>query len=53
VNPLPGILPDPRDNSCMPKAARAAGMEYDDLILNVLEIACRRYGIKTIEVKAV
>ena len=53
VNPLPGILPDPRDNSCMPKAARAAGMEYDDLILNVLEIACRRYGIKTIEVKAI
>ena len=25
VNPLPGILPDPADNSCMPKAARAAG----------------------------
>ena len=25
VNPLPGILPDPADNSCLPKAARAAG----------------------------
>jgi D-alanine-D-alanine ligase len=23
VNPLPGILPDPADNSCLPKAARA------------------------------
>ena len=27
LNPLPGILPDPRDNSCFPKAARAAGHE--------------------------
>lgn len=53
VNPLPGILPDPRDNSCMPKAARAAGMEYDDLILTVLEIACRRYGMRTVELNAI
>ncbi|MFL5606517.1 MAG: hypothetical protein ACJ8AD_08740, partial [Gemmatimonadaceae bacterium] len=29
VNPLPGILPDPADNSCLPKAARAAGLDYD------------------------
>ena len=28
VNPLPGILPRPEDNSCFPKAARAAGMTY-------------------------
>ncbi|MEM2122533.1 MAG: ATP-grasp domain-containing protein [Candidatus Bathyarchaeia archaeon] len=53
VNPLPGILPDPRDNSCMPKAARAAGMEYNELILTVLEIACRRYGMKPIELSAI
>ena len=32
VNPLPGILPDPADNSCLPKAARAAGLDYDALI---------------------
>src|ERR1700716_1985902 len=32
VNPLPGILPDPSDNSCLPKAARAAGLDYDALI---------------------
>ena len=32
LNPLPGILPDPRDNSCLPMAARAAGMSYDELI---------------------
>lgn len=45
VNPLPGILPDPAQNSCMPKAARAAGIEYDDLILRVLDIALARYGM--------
>jgi D-alanine-D-alanine ligase len=42
LNPLPGILPDPRDNSCFPKAARAAGMTYDDLIQTVADIAWRR-----------
>jgi D-alanine-D-alanine ligase len=45
LNPLPGILPRPEDNSCFPKAARAAGMSYDELILSVLDIACRRYGL--------
>ncbi|MGA9115238.1 MAG: ATP-grasp domain-containing protein [Bacteroidota bacterium] len=43
VNPLPGILPDPRDNSCFPKAARAAGMSYPELITTVLDIALERY----------
>ena len=42
LNPLPGILPDPRDNSCLPKAARAAGMTYDELIRTVADIAWRR-----------
>lgn len=42
LNPLPGILPDPRDNSCFPKAAREAGMAYDDLIRTVADIAWRR-----------
>lgn len=46
VNPLPGILPDPRQNSCLPKAARAAGIEYDDLILAVLDLALERYGMQ-------
>jgi len=44
INPLPGILPDPLQNSCFPKAARAAGMDYDTLILTVLDIALRRLG---------
>lgn len=45
LNPLPGILPDPKSNSCFPKAARAAGMDYDKLINAVLDAACKRYGI--------
>jgi D-alanine-D-alanine ligase len=45
VNPLPGILPNPDDNSCFPKAARAAGMSYNGLINRVLDIALERTGI--------
>ncbi|HSW38797.1 MAG TPA: D-alanine--D-alanine ligase [Acidobacteriota bacterium] len=45
LNPLPGILPRPEDNSCFPKAARAAGMNYRQLIHAVLDAACKRYGL--------
>jgi D-alanine-D-alanine ligase len=45
LNPLPGILPKPEQNSCFPKAARAAGFSYNQLINTVLDAACRRYGI--------
>jgi D-alanine-D-alanine ligase len=45
VNPLPGILPDPADNSCFPKAARAAGLSYDELIQTCLILAAERQGI--------
>jgi D-alanine-D-alanine ligase len=45
VNPLPGILPDPKDNSCYPTAARAAGYSYNDMILNVLNAARKRYDL--------
>lgn len=45
VNPLPGILPDPADNSCFPKAARAAGMSYDELIQSCLRLAAERQGV--------
>jgi D-alanine-D-alanine ligase len=45
LNPLPGILPRPEDNSCFPKAARAAGISYSQLINEVLDIACKRYGL--------
>jgi D-alanine-D-alanine ligase len=45
VNPLPGILPDPADNSCLPKAARAAGIGYDELIQSCLKFAAVRQGV--------
>jgi D-alanine-D-alanine ligase len=45
VNPLPGILPNPADNSCFPKAARAAGMSYDELIQTCLTLAAERQGL--------
>ena len=45
VNPLPGILPDPEDNSCFPKAARAAGLAYDELIQSCLRHAADRQGV--------
>ncbi len=52
VNPLPGILPNPKDNSCFPKAARAAGMSYDTLIQTVADIAWRRISGKSLLAKA-
>ena len=45
LNPLPGILPDPADNSCLPKAARAAGLSYDELIQACLVHAAERQGV--------
>lgn len=45
LNPLPGILPNPEDNSCFPKAARAAGMNYNQLIQSVLFLAAKRNGL--------
>jgi D-alanine-D-alanine ligase len=51
VNPLPGILPNPEDNSCLPKAARTAGYSYSDLIHRVVEEAAKRYGLRTTRVR--
>jgi len=45
VNPLPGILPNPDDNSCFPKAARAAGIGYDELIQSCALLAAQRQGV--------
>lgn len=53
INPLPGILPRPEDNSCFPKAARAAGMSYSQLINSVLAIAMERYGFPPVRQKEV
>jgi D-alanine-D-alanine ligase len=45
LNPLPGILPDPRDNSCFPKAARSADLSYNRMLQTVLYHAAMRYGL--------
>lgn len=45
INPLPGILPNPEDNSCLPKAARTAGYSYAQMIHRVVDAAKQRLGI--------
>ncbi|HET7789817.1 MAG TPA: hypothetical protein VFK78_03395 [Gemmatimonadales bacterium] len=50
LNPLPGIIPDPRMNSCFPKAARVAGLSYDELIQEVVRLAWRRVHGRELEV---
>jgi D-alanine-D-alanine ligase len=51
VNPLPGILPRPEDNSCLPKAARTAGYSYSDLIHRVVEEASKRCGLRPTRIR--
>lgn len=46
LNPLPGILPRPEQNSCFPKAARAAGISYEQMILSVVEAADARLNLQ-------
>lgn len=45
VNPLPDLPPDPAQSACLPRAARAAGLEYGELIRCVLDIALARHGM--------
>ena len=45
INPLPGIMPDPNENSSFPKAARAAGLTYNQMIQLVLYSAAKRYNL--------
>ncbi len=51
INPLPGVLPRPEDNSCLPKAARTAGYSYSDLIHRVVAEASKRYGLSPSRVR--
>jgi D-alanine-D-alanine ligase len=46
INPLPGILPNPEDNSCLPKAAAAEGLSYDELIQSCVIAAAKRQGVR-------
>jgi len=44
VNPIAGLIPDPKENSRFPKACYAAGMTYNEIILSILEAAKKRYS---------
>ncbi len=46
VNPLPGLIPDPDAHSCLPEAARAAGLSYEQLICTVLWQGLKRYNLQ-------
>jgi len=46
VNPIPGLLPNPKAHSCLPEAARAAGFTYDQLICTILWKALHRYNMQ-------
>ena len=45
LNPLPGILPNPEEHSCFPQAARAAGLDYDSMLNEVLNAAIERHNL--------
>lgn len=46
VNPLPGILPNPKEHSSFPRAARTAGFDYNGMINAVLNTALARNGFR-------
>ncbi|MFH2021530.1 MAG: ATP-grasp domain-containing protein [archaeon] len=45
VNALPGLMPDPLENSRFPKSCYSAGMTYEELVNTVLLEAMERYGL--------
>lgn len=42
INCPVGLLPDPRDNSKLPRCAREAGMSFEQLVGRIIEIARKR-----------
>ncbi len=46
VNCPPGILPDPKDNSRFPRAARAGGMSFAKMLDTVIKSCSSRYGVR-------
>jgi len=46
VNQIPGITPDPKENSRFTLAARIAGYSYEELLEKLIKIALKRYGKK-------
>ena len=46
VNQTPGIIPDPKENSRFPLAARAAGYTFEEMLAKIIKVTCERYKIK-------
>lgn len=46
INSPCGLLPDPKDCSRFPLAARAAGYDFNQLIGKLIDVAAKRYGLK-------
>jgi D-alanine-D-alanine ligase len=45
INALPGLMPDPLENSRFPKACFTAGMTYDEIIMAITTEAMKRQGL--------
>lgn len=43
VNPIAGLIPNPKENSRFPKACYTAGMTFNEIILSILNAAIKRY----------
>jgi D-alanine-D-alanine ligase len=44
VNALPGLMPDPKENSRFTRSCYAAGMTYDEMVIAILDCAFERTG---------
>jgi D-alanine-D-alanine ligase len=45
INCPVGLLPDPRDNSKLPRSAREAGLSFEQLVGKIIGIAAKRCGV--------
>lgn len=45
INQIPGIMPDPKENSRFPLAARIAGYTYEEMLHKIIKSACDRYNV--------
>ncbi len=47
VNPIPGLIPDPKENSRFPKSCYSAGMTYSQIIGRILHEGIKRNGLNS------
>ncbi|MDI6883285.1 MAG: D-alanine--D-alanine ligase [Patescibacteria group bacterium] len=46
INQIPGIIPEPKENSRFPLVARAAGYSFEEMLAKIIKSACQRYHLK-------